>query len=343
VTASWEPDVLGPGFEARTLPLLDDDEGPVVATLVRHRPADDPGALPGTPTVCTFAVLYLHGWNDYFHQRELARHVAAQGGAFYALDLRKFGRSLRDYQLPGYVTALSTYDEDIHAALDVLRGECGVGLDLVLMGHSTGGLIAALWAHRHPGALRALILNAPWFDLAGSVVLRSIGAPMVDTLARRIPSSALPLSDPGFYYRVLQGWTEEDGERPPGTEGDPFYDGWKLNPQWKRFPSMPIRPGWLSAILAGHAQVAAGLAVTCPILVLSSTRSVVSSKWIPELRTVDTVLDVARIAQRSTRLGQLVTIATFEGAIHDVLLSAAPVRARVYAELRRWMGAYVLR
>lgn len=343
MNASWEPDVLGPGFEARTLPLLDDDEGPVVATLVRHRPADDPGALPGTPTTCSFALLHLHGWNDYFHQRELAREIAALGGQFYALDLRKYGRSLREHQLPGYMTTLSTYDEDIHAALAVLREECGVGLDLVLMGHSTGGLTATLWAHRHPGALRALILDAPWFEMQGSVFLRSVGAPMVETLARRIPTSPLKVSDPGFYYRTLQGWTEEDGERPAGTEGNPFYDGWQLNPEWKRFPSMPIRPGWLSAILQGHAQVAAGLAITCPILVMTSTRSVVSSKWSPELRSVDTVIDVVQTAHRSTRLGQLVTIATFEDAIHDVLLSPAPVRARVYAEMRRWIGAYVRR
>ena len=34
----WRPDVLGPGFEQLTLPIVDDDEGEVVATLVRHRP-----------------------------------------------------------------------------------------------------------------------------------------------------------------------------------------------------------------------------------------------------------------------------------------------------------------
>ena len=341
---SWQPDVLGAGFEARTLPLLDDDEGEVVATLVRHRPADDPGALPGTPATPSFALLYLHGWNDYFHQRELAREVAAGGGAFYALDLRKYGRSLREHQLPGYMASLSTYDEDLHAALNMMRQQQGVGTDLVLMGHSTGGLTAALWAHRHPGALRALVLNAPWLELQGSQLLRSAGPLLVDTLARRIPTSVLPLGDPGFYYRVLHGWDEEvDGPRPEGTEGDPFYDGWDTNDAWRTFPSMPVRPGWLSAILAGHAQVAEGLTVTCPVLVLSSTRTLITTRWSQELRGVDTVLDVTQIARRSTQLGQLVTLARFDGAIHDVLLSAAPVRARAYAELRRWMGAYVRR
>jgi len=48
---AWGPDFLGPGFEARTLELLPDDEDDgAVATLVRHLPALDPGAPPGTPT-----------------------------------------------------------------------------------------------------------------------------------------------------------------------------------------------------------------------------------------------------------------------------------------------------
>ena len=34
----WRPDVLGEGFEQLTLPLGSDDEGEVVATLVRHLP-----------------------------------------------------------------------------------------------------------------------------------------------------------------------------------------------------------------------------------------------------------------------------------------------------------------
>lgn len=342
MTSIWEPDILGPGFESRTLPLLDDEEGEVVATLVRHVPADDPWALPSTPSAPAWTMLYLHGWNDYFHQRELARQVSAAGGAFRALDLRKYGRSLREWQLPGYVDAISTYDEDIHAALAVIRAESPAG-DLVLMGHSTGGLTAALWAHRHPGALRALVLNSPWLDTQGSAIVRSLGAPVVEALARRVPTSALPVQDLGFYYRVLSGWTDDDGDRPAGTEGDPYYDGWDLNPQWRRFPTMAIRPGWLRAVLAGHAQVSEGLEVTCPTLVMTSTRSTVQPKWVPEMRSSDTVLDVAGIARRAVGLGQLVTVARFEGAIHDVLLSPAPVRVRAYAELRRWLGAYVAR
>lgn len=331
----WQEDFLGPGFEARTLPLLDDDDGPAAATLIRHRA--DSAHSP------RFVALWLHGWNDYFHQRELASVITDLGGAFYALDLRKYGRSLRSWQKPGYVTSLSVYDEDIHAALAVIRAETGIGTDLVLMGHSTGGLTAALWAHRHPGALRAVILDSPWLDLQGSTLFRSIGTGIVDGLSRVAPTNVIPLPDNGVYARILAGWTEDDGERPEGSEGDPFYDGWTMNPAWRMQPSFPVRPGWLAAIRGGHAQVAAGLEITCPVLVLSSSRTDYSSKWTPELRGADTVLDVVQIANRALQLGPLVTLARFEGAVHDVFLSRAAVRQRAYREIERWCGAYVLR
>ena len=47
------------------------------------------------------AVLYLHGWNDYFFQTHLADYLSDIGYDFYALDLRRYGRSMRPGQLPG--------------------------------------------------------------------------------------------------------------------------------------------------------------------------------------------------------------------------------------------------
>ncbi|WP_423243312.1 hypothetical protein [Actinomyces lilanjuaniae] len=106
---TWARDILGPGFQARTLELAPDteDDG-AVATLVRHVPAEDPHALPGTPTAPVFAYLYLHGWNDYFFQTHLAREVSALGGAFYALDLRRYGRSWREGRCTGGAPPCST-------------------------------------------------------------------------------------------------------------------------------------------------------------------------------------------------------------------------------------------
>ena len=166
---AWQPDILGEPFEQLRLPLGDDDEGPVAATLVRalatHSLISD--LLGDRRPLHDVDVLYVHGWSDYFFQRSLAKYWTDRGADFYALDLRKYGRSLAPGQTPGYITDLETYAEDIAAALaamnrplDGLRKE----RRLVLVGHSTGGLTLSLWASTHPGVAAAVILNSPWLE-----------------------------------------------------------------------------------------------------------------------------------------------------------------------------------
>ena len=109
-------------------------------------------------------VLYVHGWSDYFFNPELARFWTDAGARFFALDLRKYGRSLRPGQTPGYITNLADYDADIEAALAAMgHGAMDpIGASarpLILLGHSTGGLTLSLWAARNPGRAAALVLE----------------------------------------------------------------------------------------------------------------------------------------------------------------------------------------
>ena len=175
---------------SRTIDLHPDEEGPVATTVVVHVPEDDPAmGGPGRPLRQhpDFVFLAIHGWNDYFYQVELARAVSAAGGRFYAVDLRKYGRSLREGQTFGFIRDLASYDEEIHACTDLVYEEHRGRLPLVIYGHSTGGLVVALWADRHPGAAQGLVLNAPWLEYHGSTMARQIGAPVVDMLARLSP------------------------------------------------------------------------------------------------------------------------------------------------------------
>ncbi|MGL4256597.1 MAG: alpha/beta hydrolase, partial [Microbacterium sp.] len=165
MAGQWVPDVLGKPFEQLTLDLgLDGASGPLVATLVRSIPNP---LVSWTQPLRDVDVLYVHGWSDFFFQTELARFWNGLGARFYALDLRRYGRSLRPGQTPGFIDALDDYDADIEAAL----AEMGHGTDaassrrLVLLGHSTGGLILTLWAARHAGRATALVLNSPWLEL----------------------------------------------------------------------------------------------------------------------------------------------------------------------------------
>jgi alpha-beta hydrolase superfamily lysophospholipase len=269
-------------------------------------------------------VLYVHGWNDYFFQTHLADVWHRLGFAFYAVDLRRYGRSLRPGQLFGFVTDLADYAAELDAAAALIRAEHD---ELVVMGHSTGGLVAALWAADHPDAVDGVVLNSPWLDLQGSSLLRGIGGPVIARLGNRRPTTALRLPDVGLYARSLH--VSQDGE-------------WDYDLAWKCSPTPPIRVGWLRAILQGHQRVAAGLGIDVPVLVLCSTRSDFGRHWHEGLTAADIVLDVEQIARRAGLLGSCVTIQREDGGLHDLVLSAPAVRAKVFEDLIRWVRGYLL-
>lgn len=315
---SWRPDLLD-GFERRDLPLpaaapaLGEPEGPLHAVLVR----------PVEQSTSERAVLYVHGWNDYFFQAHLADFWTARGYAFHAVDLRRYGRAHHDGQLLGFITDLDEYLADLDAAVDVIRAEHS---SVTVMGHSTGGLIAALWADQRPGELDGLILNSPWLDLQGAPVVRTLGAPLVETFGAQRPTTVIPLPDSGNYKRALHA--DEGGE-------------WTYDLSLKSSPSAPIRVGWLRAVLKGHARVAAGLAIECPVLVMASDRSDFRRTWSDDLKRADIVLDVEQIAARAVKLGPHVTMVRIAGGMHDLVLSAPQVRQKVFDEMQAWAGAYV--
>lgn len=337
----WRPDVLGEPFEQLTLPLGSDDEGEVVATLVRYRPKPAPWfTWPWKPRPAGVAsgtdVLYVHGWSDYFFNRELAEFWAAAGARFFALDLRKYGRSIRPGQTPGYITNLADYDADIEAALAAMGHGAGgtqtatdaaaaSARPLILLGHSTGGLTLSLWSARNPGRAAALVLNSPWLEFQGTRVGREALAPVVGWGARVNPMGPMPNIDLGFYTRTIS--KEYDGE-------------WEYSRDWRPDRSFKLYPAWLTAVLAGHATVAAGIDVGAPVLTLLSARSTIQPRWDDAMSSSDVVLVVDDIAERTLKLGPNVTVSRIDGALHDVFLSRAPVRAAAYGAITQWLRGY---
>jgi alpha-beta hydrolase superfamily lysophospholipase len=314
MAGQWVPDVLGDEFEQLTLPLGTDDEGEVVATLVRALP---PRRWIRRRSLEDVDVLYVHGWSDYFFQKRLARTFTSRGARFFALDLRKYGRSLREGQTPGYIADLATYDEDIAAALAAL----GAGRRLVLMGHSTGGLTLSLWASRNPGVASAVILNSPWLEFQ---LPRDAIMPLVELRARRRPMGPVPQIDLGYYARAQ------------AETVDPL-DPVEPNLAWRPEQSMPVHAGWLGAILRGHDLVEDGLSIDAPVFVMLSARSARPLRWHEELTRADSVLIVDDIARASLKLGPLVTIARIDGALHDVFLSRRDAREAAYRVLGGWL------
>ncbi|HZE34636.1 MAG TPA: alpha/beta hydrolase [Actinoallomurus sp.] len=306
-----EQDVLGADYESLRLTFEDDAEGEVVATLVRRR-------APGRK-----AVLYVHGFVDYFFQAHLADFYVERGYSFYALDLRKYGRSLLPHQTPNFARSMSDYFPEIDEAVRLIREENDV---LLLNGHSTGGLVAALWADRvrGKGLVDGLFLNSPFLELNVPAPVRVLVGPLVRAAAKVRPTMVFPTGLSESYVRSIH--RDHDGE-------------WDFDLAWKPARGFPVRLGWLSAVMRAHRQAHTGLAVDVPVLVMASARTARGKNG--DVTSADVVLDVDDIARWSTRLGPHVTCVRVDGGLHDLALSAEPVRARFFAELDRWMTAYM--
>lgn len=328
---SWQPDVLGRGYQALRLMLNDEERAgeKTPATIIRAPQPSQWSSRFGL--TARTDVLFVHGWSDYFFQTHVADFWRERGARFFALDLRRYGRNLSNGAaadaLPGYVASLDTYDEEIEAALEVMgHGPASTpSRRLVLMGHSTGGLILSLWASRNPNRASSLVLNSPWLELQTREIGRLALAPFIDTVGKYQPKKPFPAAEPGFYMRTL---------------AQQFGGEWDINLEWHPERSFPIYPGWLKAITQGHQRVAAGLNLNIPICVLLAERSLLAPVWSEEMKQADVVLDVVGVARRSLNLGATVTIARCPGAMHDVFLSAPPARAYAFAALEHWLSGY---
>ncbi|WP_344249922.1 serine aminopeptidase domain-containing protein [Isoptericola hypogeus] len=312
---AWTADrLLGAGFEESRL-------GP--ATLVR---------AAGRPPAPAAAVLHVHGYNDYFFQAHLAAACAEAGLAFYAVDLRRAGRSLlppvggtpeaapedgpahdpppAHNPLPAhYAASLREPGADLSAAARAVRA-LEPGLPLVVHAHSTGGLTAALWAHAvrdDPAcAPDLLVLDSPFLDLTGSWLQRAARTPVLEVLGRRRPMAVVSAA-PSMYATYQHA---SSGGR------------WDFDTDLKRPSGQPVRAGWLRAVRRAQLRLARGLGVPCPVLVARAAASGADSPANPHLDSQDTVLDVARIAALAPRLGADVTQLVVDGGVHDLTLSA---------------------
>ena len=87
---------LNSNFDLETISLKDDYEGKVIATLIKSK----------SNTGNRKSVLYIHGFVDYFFHPHVAQKFNDNGFDFYALDLRKYGRSLLKHQHASYCKSL---------------------------------------------------------------------------------------------------------------------------------------------------------------------------------------------------------------------------------------------
>ncbi len=316
IAQEWREDILSSNFEQMTFDQGVDYSGQIYTTLVRRTPLLDTKR----------ALLYLHGYNDYFFQEELAERFRCAGYNVYALDLRKYGRSIVDGTTPFEVRDLSEYFEDLDVAIAQIIAE---GNDSVtLMGHSTGGLILSLYCENNQDSkiIDALLLNSPFFDINSKPFVEKIILPVVSLFGKLFPKVTVL---PGNQYvspYAMSLLSQYHGE-------------WSFDKQ-KKFPhSLNIYSGWLRAIYRGHRQLQRGLNIQCPILILRSDNSVYGDTWSPAHASGDSVLSVEDIEKYSHNIGYNYSIVTINNALHDIILSAPEVRNEAYEEIFKWLNS----
>lgn len=307
---NWLQDTLGGDFEVRFFDQGSDYSGPVRSSLVRLKQNNPTGE----------AVLYLHGFNDYFFQKEMAEQFVGHGYGFYAVDLRKYGRSFTAGQKRCQVRNFNEYFADIDSAFQVIMQE---GYDrVILFGHSTGGLVAAYYMAHYPNApVSALLLNSPFLDWNLGKMERFVGA--VSFAGRLFPNISVRSGSGRAYGESLS--RRHHGE-------------WSFDTIWKSIDPTKVDFGWIRAVNSAQRYLKKhSYSINVPILLMYSAKSIDAVDWNPEVNTADAVLDVDDIRKYGLSLGHDVTPVSVVGGMHDLLLSDKSVREPLYEYIFSWL------
>jgi alpha-beta hydrolase superfamily lysophospholipase len=305
-------DVLGDGFRQIGIRLKPDREGDVFCTLVCA------GNIPEYDR----NVLYVHGFSDYFFQTEMAEQFRQNGYNFYALDLRKCGRSLRPWQTPCNLYDMADYYEDIDAAIEQIRKETKG--KLILSGHSMGGLALSMYLHNRPeNTIDALILNSPFLELDIKWYLKKFGLPVVAVLGKFFPD-----------IKIKKGISVNYGY----SISKKRYGEWEYDENWKSAAVSEVSISWLSAIYKAQNRLHKGLNINCPVLVMHSDKSVKGKRWSDKFRSADAVLNVEHIRKHIPSLGKNATGIVIDNGLHDLFLSAFEVRTEAYSRMFEWLS-----
>lgn len=302
-------------FSYQTLRFPADYDGPVTATLIQAPP----------PAIATKrAILYVHGYIDYFFQEHIAEAFRTHGYRFYAVELRKYGRSLSEGQHPNFARSMTEYYPELTESIRRMQQDGAE--EIVLLGHSTGGLLAALYADDGPlperRAIRSVVLNSPFLAFNASWFERHVTIPLAAAISIVLPFAHTKNKlSPLYAHSVHRDFCGE----------------WDFDTRMKPIEGIPLYFSWLRAVRKGQRRVERGLHIEVPVLVMSSDRSWSGKRWSDELLRSDSVLNVEDIRHYAPHLGPEVTYVAIEEGMHDLFLSRETVRSEAFRVVFDWL------
>lgn len=271
-------------------------------------------------------ILYVHGYNDYFFQKELAEKADSAGYAFFAIDLHYCGRSLMPGDARGDMRNMREFFAELDYAVELARvitKERADSLPMVLMGHSQGGLLAAFYAnHRPEEKFAALVLNSPFFDFNFNWLVRNLAIPVVSEIAILLPDFSIGSSgNPNYAYSLDKK----------------YYGEWLYNTEWKSESRPEQFLGWVRAIHKAQQELHRGFHINSPTLVMHGDCTEKGEEWSENYMHCDGVLDVEHIEKWAPKVGPNVKTETIAGGLHDLFLSRKAVRDEAYAKAFRFI------
>lgn len=311
----WKQDILGPEFEMASVAQPDDYTGKVRCTVIRLKSEE----------CSSKGVLYVHGFSDYFFQKEMAHIFAAHRYNFYAVDLRRYGRSLVQNDQLFRVRDLHEYFADIQVAIDAMKSDGNS--EIILLGHSTGGLTTSLYMMSKPDpSIKALILNSPFLTWNLPYLKRVLGIPLIKFAGRFNPRLRIKGDGTNYYAASLA--------RHLGGE-------WEYDKNWKPDVMPDVDAEWVRAIDNAQIGLKKGK-IKVPVLLLHSDKSAYPGDGKNAYATSDAVLNVNTMARKGRNLGERVEEITIHDGLHDLVLSRKDVREKVYSAIFSFLSRHGL-
>lgn len=294
-------------FNYQTITLPNDYEGAVIATLITAK-----GNKAGRG-----AVLYLHGFSDYFFHPHMTEAFLNAGFNFYALELRKYGHSLLPHQHVHYCKNMKEYFEEIDYAMEHIAHESET---IALIGHSTGGLLASLYAQKgvYKSRINRVVLNSPFLEFYKPILQRKLGKLIAGPLSKIFPYSAVKEALSPHYTKSVH---------------KDFNGIWDFNLEWKPVSGVPAYYAWIHAIDKAQKETRKH-ELSVPVLILCSEESGSPKKYSDEK---DIVLNVKHMHEYGKLLSSRVILKTYKGAVHDIFLSKKEIRDKALTDTINWI------
>jgi lysophospholipase len=266
------------------------------------------------------ALVVLPGKSDtYLKYAELFYDLQELNMSLYSMDHRGMGFSQRMLpdRLKMHVKRFDDYVEDVRTFLDTVV-KAGGHEHLFVLGHSTGGLIAALYLENYPEDFRAVVLCSPLFELnAGPTpgfVLRAI---------TRL------LDRPGRHEQYSLG--QKNLERLPFEKNtiSHSYPRWSLweqeiIPKTEAIQFGGVTNRWIrESLLAGHRAVEGAEQINVPVLLLQAEQDSFTK---------------ARAQNRFCRRAPLCRKVLMQGAKHEILIEREDIRDAAIAHIKAFLN-----